>query len=151
MSESKGTAELDVKSEFAAAFAEGWRIGASDPERFFDHFAARITPDARLIQPLAPERRGPEGLRKLFGPLFEALPDLRGDLVRWGPTEDGVIVELVLRSPSTGLAWTTLDVIELRDGQITRREAHFNPLPVVAGILRRPRVAAKLLPHLFRR
>ena len=101
------TADLDAKADFAAFFAEGWGIGATDPERFYAHFGGRMAPDARMLQPLAPERRGPDGLRDLFTPLFEVLPDLRGELVRWGPTEDGVIAELVLRSPSTGLQWTT--------------------------------------------
>ena len=142
---------FDAKAEFAAFFAEGWAIGASDPERFFAHFGGRMTDDVRLIQPLAPERRGPQALRRLFAPLFEALPDLRGELVRWGPTDDGVIVELALRSRAAGLAWTTLDVIELRDGRIASRRAHFDPLPLIAALLRRPRIAAKLLPHLLRR
>ena len=144
------TVDLDTKAEFVAFFEQGWSIGATDPERFFAHFAGRLTPDARMTQPLAPERRGAPGLRALFTPLFEALPDLRGELVRWGPTDDGVIAELRLRSPSTGLEWTTLDVIELRDGLIAARHAHFDPLPLVAALLRRPLTAAKLMPSLLR-
>lgn len=143
--------DIDAKAEFAAFFAEGWGVGASDPERFFAHFGGRLAADARMTQPLAPERRGPEGLRRLFGPLFEALPDLRGELVRWGPTRDGVIVELALRSPATGIGWTTIDVIELRDGLIASRHAHFDPLPLIGALLRRPRILVKLLPHLLRR
>jgi hypothetical protein len=145
------TAELDAKADFAAFFAEGWGIGATDPERFFAHFGDRMTPDALMSQPLAPSRRGPAGLRLLFTPLFEVLPDLRGELVRWGPTDDGVIAELELRSPSTGVRWTTVDVIELRDGLIAARHAHFDPLPLIAGLLKRPLASAKLVPSLLRR
>jgi ketosteroid isomerase-like protein len=137
----------DGKADFAAAFAEGWAIGATDPERFFAHFARRMTDDAALIQPLAREGRGPAGLRQLFGPLFEVMPDLRGELVRWGPTEDGVIVELTLHSAASELRWTTLDVIELVDGRITSRRAYFDRLSLIGALLRRPRLLAKLLVH----
>lgn len=143
--------DRDAKADFVAFFAEGWSIGATDPEGFFSHFGARMTADARMLQPLAPERRGPDGLRLLFTPLFEVLPDLRGELVRWGPTEDGVIAELVLRSPSANLRWTSVDVIELRDGLIAARHAHFDPLPLIVALLKRPLASARLLPSLFRR
>ena len=71
--------------ELVAFFAEGWRIGASDPERFFAHFGGRLTA-RRADDPAAggPEARGPQGLRDLFTPLFEAVPDLRVDVLRWG-------------------------------------------------------------------
>ena len=144
-------ATRDEKAEFADFFAEGWAIGATDPERFFEHFGGGATDDMRMRQPLTRDFRGPGALRELFTPLFEALPDLVGRVVRWGPTEDGVIVELELRSAATGIAWTTVDVIELRDGLIASRQAHFDPLPLLFRILRRPRVAMKLLPTLVKR
>ena len=148
---SAAVAERDARAEFADSFAEGWAIGATDPQRFFEHFEARVAPDVVMVQPLARDLRGPGALRELFEPLFAALPDLTGRVVRWGPTDTGVIVELELRSAATGVAWTTLDVIDLRDGVIARREAHFDPLPLLFQILRRPRVAAKLLPTLVKR
>jgi ketosteroid isomerase-like protein len=140
-----------ARAEFAAFFADGWAIGATDPDGFFDHFASRMTDDAVFTQPLAPTRRGPAGLRRLLDPLFAAFPDLRGELIRWGPTEDGVIAELRLSSASTGVGWTTLDVIQLRDGRIARRDAHFDPLPLLGALLKRPRVAARLLPPMLSR
>jgi ketosteroid isomerase-like protein len=141
---------IDAKADFVAFFDEGWRIGASDPERFFEHFEGRMTEDVELIQPLARRTRGPGQMRQLFAPLFEAIPDLRGEVVRWGPTEDGVIVELPLSSASTGLHWTTVDVIVLRDGNIASRHAHFDPLPLIGQLARRPRLAARLVPHLLK-
>jgi hypothetical protein len=141
----------DTKAEFAEFFGEGWAVGATDPERFFAHFGGRMAPDVRMVQPLTRDMHGPGALRELFGPLFEALPDLVGRIVRWGPTDTGVIVELELRSASTGIAWTTLDVIDLRDGKIAQRHAHFDPLPLLFQMLRRPRVAVKLLPTLIKR
>jgi SnoaL-like protein len=140
-------------AEFADFFAAGWRIGATNPERFFEHFGGRMTPDALLRQPLAADVRGPAGLRDLFEALFEAMPDLRGELVRWGETGDGVLIELSLRGTLDGLpvAWTTVDRITLRDGVVSEREAHFDPLPLLGAFLRRPRTSARLLPSLMRR
>ena len=148
---SAATAPPDTRAEFARSFAEGWAIGATDPERFFAHFEDRAAADVLMTQPLVRDVRGPRALRELFGPLFGALPDLVGEVIRWGPTDTGVIIELRLRSRSTGISWTTVDVIELRDGLIAHRHAHFDPLPLLFQILRRPRVAAKLVPTLVKR
>src|SRR5262245_6894640 len=109
------TTALDQTAEFVGYFADGWRIGATHPQRFFEHFDRRLTPDAVLIQPLTPVRRGPRGLRQVFTPLFRIMPDLRGEVVRWGATDDGVLIELALRGTLSGraVAWTTVDRIVL--------------------------------------
>ncbi|HEU0024962.1 MAG TPA: nuclear transport factor 2 family protein [Thermoleophilaceae bacterium] len=143
------TAPTDTTAaeEFVAFFAEGWQIGATDPERFFAHFGARVTPDARKIQPLAAEARGPEGLRELFTPVFEAVPDLRVDVLSWGVTAQGVMIEIKLHGTlgSRPLEWEAVDRIVLRDGLIAERRSYFDPLPLVASLLKQPRASAKLV------
>ena len=47
------TTPLDQPAELVQAFADGWRIGAAQPQRFFEHFDRHLTPDAILSQPLA--------------------------------------------------------------------------------------------------
>jgi ketosteroid isomerase-like protein len=140
-------------AEFADFFAAAWAVGATDPERFFGQITSRLAPDAPMIQPLARTVRGERGLRELFEPLFEVIPDLRGRVVRWGETDDGVIIELALAGTlgSRPVRWTTLDRITLRDGLIAEREAHFDPLPLVKALARSPRSARRLLPGLLRR
>jgi X-X-X-Leu-X-X-Gly heptad repeat protein len=101
---SAGQRGLAPLFNFVDFFAEGWAIGATDPERFYAHFGARTAPDAPFRQPLAPTHRGPEGLRSL-----------------------------------------------LKEGMIAGRRAHFDPLPLLARIAKRPRLALKLLPPLIRR
>ena len=120
--------------ELVAFFQEGWSAGATDPERFFAHFGGRLTPDCLMTQPLAAPARGPEGLRQLFTPLFEAVPDLRVDVIRWGATEDGALIEIRLHGTLGGrpLAWTAVDRLVLRDGLIAERHSYFDPLPLVA-------------------
>ena len=71
-------AQTTAAEQFVAFFEELWAVGGSDPERFFAMLAERTTPDALMSQPLAPPARGPAGQRQIFGPLFEAIPDLRG-------------------------------------------------------------------------
>jgi ketosteroid isomerase-like protein len=138
-------------AEFVDFFAEGWDQGAGPG--FFEHFEARIQPDMLMTQPLAPAARGIETFRPLFEPLFRAIPDLRGEVLRWGETEDGVLIELHLSGHLGGrpVAWTTVDRILLEDGKIKERHAYFDPAPLVKAMLLRPWVSLPLLPTLLRR
>ena len=138
---------LAPPAEFVEFFADGWRTGATEPERFFEHFSGRLAADAAMIQPFSRVARGPRGLRELFEPLFRVIPDLRGDVVRWGATEDGVLIELALRGTLGGrpVQWTTVDRIILRDGLIDERRAYFDPLPLLRALLSRPAASLKLL------
>lgn len=141
------TNSLAPPAEFVEFFADGWRSGANEPERFFEHFSGRLTADAAMIQPFSRVARGPRGLRELFEPLFRVMPDLRGEVVRWGATEDGVLIELALRGTLGGrpVQWTTVDRIILRDGLIIERRAYFDPLPLLRALLSRPAASLKLL------
>src|SRR3954454_21807334 len=106
-----------VAEAFAEQFAAGWAAGGP-ADRFVEHFAPLSTPQVLLIQPLSPPLRGLEGLRRMSVPLFEAIPDLRGEVLRWGPTHDGLVIELRLRGTLGGrpLEWITVDRIVLRAG-----------------------------------
>jgi ketosteroid isomerase-like protein len=140
-------------ADFARFFGDGWAIGATDPERFFAHFGPAFAPDARLVQPLAPTAIGPAGLRERFTPIFAAIPDLRSEVLRFAPTEDGVLIEHTLRGTlgRRPLEWTAVDRFILRDGLIAERRAYFDPLPLIGAMLRSPRAALKLLPVLLDR
>lgn len=147
------TRALDQAADIVGLFSDGWRIGATQPGRFFEHFGGRLTADAVMIQPLSPVLRGQRGLRELFGPLFGIMPDLRGEVVRWGATEDGVLIEVAMRGTLRGLSveWTAVDRIILRDGLIAERRSYFDPLPLVKALLSRPRASLKLLAMLLSR
>lgn len=145
------TKALDQAAEFVGFFSDGWRIGATQPDRFFEHFSGRLTADAVLIQPLSRVSRGPRGLRELFEPLFGIMPDLCGEVERWGATEDGVLIELGLRGRLRGrpVEWTAVDRIILRDGLIAERRSYFDPLPLVMALLSRPRCGVRKIHHVF--
>jgi SnoaL-like protein len=140
-------------AEFVEFFAAGWVIGAHDPEAFFRHFGPRMHPNTVLIQPVAPPARGPGALQELFGPMFKAIPDLVGELKRWGETADGVFIELTLRGHlgRRPVEWTVADRIILEDGLIRERRSYFDPAPLFKAVALRPRASLPLLLSLFRR
>ena len=145
-------AQTTAAEEFVAFFEELWAVGSSDPERFFAMLAERTTPDALMTSPLASPARGPEGQRQVFGPLFEAIPDLRVDVIRWGATRDGALLEIRLHGTLGGrpVAWEAVDRFELLDGRIAARHSYFDPLPLVRAMALAPRTSAKLLPALIK-
>jgi hypothetical protein len=139
--------------EFVDFFADGWKLGARDAEAFFRHFGPRMHPNTVLIQPIAPPARGPGALQQLFVPLFQAIPDLVGELKRWGETADGVFIELTLRGRLGGrpVEWTVVDRIILEDSLIRERRSYFDPAPLLKALALRPRASLPLLLSLFRR
>jgi ketosteroid isomerase-like protein len=140
-------------AEFVEFFEAGWKFGAVDADGFFRHFGPRMHPNTALIQPVAPTARGPRALQQLFVPLFKAIPDLQGDLKRWGETSDGVLIELTLRGHlgSRPVEWTVVDRIILEDGLIRERRSYFDPAPLLKAVALRPRASLPLLLSAFRR
>jgi ketosteroid isomerase-like protein len=145
------TQERSSAAEFVDFFAAGWAKGAT--AGFFEHFESRIHPDILMTQPLAPPARGVATFRPLFEPLFRAIPDLHGEVLSWGETDDGVLIQLRLSGHLGGrpVTWTTVDRIVLADGKIKERHAYFDPAPLIKAMLLRPRVSLPLLPVLLRR
>jgi ketosteroid isomerase-like protein len=139
--------------EFVEFFEAGWKLGARDAGGFFRHFGPRMHPNTTLIQPIARTARGSGALRELFAPLFKAIPDLVGDLNRWGETADGVFIELTLHGHLGGrpVEWTVADRIILEDGKIRERRSYFDPAPLLKVAALRPRASLPLLLSLFRR
>ena len=111
---------------FVNKFAAGWRSGSL--ESFLDSFAPLVDPDVRLIQPPLPTQRGWDGFVRLFTSLYELMPDLRGEVVGWEPTEDGVAIDLDLVGTLAGkpLRLRTHDEIEVREGLIVSRRCRLS-------------------------
>ncbi len=145
-------AQTTAAEEFVAFFERVWAVGGSDPERFFTMLAERTEPDALLTQPMAAPVRGPAGQRELFGTLFEAIPDLRVDVLRWGATSDGAMLEIRLHGTMGGrpVAWEAVDRFVLREGQIAARHSYFDPLPLGRAMALAPRASLKLLPRMIK-
>ena len=120
--------------DFTRRFGEAW--AAPSGERL----AALLTEDVHLAQPLMREVHDREAARRAFDELFALVPGLHSEVRRWGATEDGALIEHRMtgtlgRRP---YSWDVVDTIVLRDGLARERIAHFDPLPVLAQLLRRP-------------
>ena len=133
---------MSAAEDFTRRFGEAWSAPTGD------RLAALLTEDVHLVQPLMREVHGRDGARRAFDELFALVPDLRSEVRRFGATEDGVLIEHTMtgtlgRRP---YSWDVVDRLLLEeDGLARERIAHFDPLPVLAQMLRRPgRIPAAL-------
>jgi ketosteroid isomerase-like protein len=135
--------EDEAVRDFAERFDRAWRSG----RRGLREFEAIVAPNVVLTQPLMPTARGLEAFRAQFDAIFDAIPDLRGEVMAWGATEDGVLIDLALHGTVAGrpLELVTCDRIVLREGLLAERHARMDPLPLVRAGLRSPRMALRLL------
>ncbi|GAB3275488.1 hypothetical protein GCM10027589_00680 [Actinocorallia lasiicapitis] len=138
--------------EFVRFFSQGFAMG--DGEGFLEHFIPRLHPDHQGIkQPLASMAYGPAGFRRVFKPLFEVVPDLHGEVHRWGATSDGVLIEFTLTG-TLGRSTFTLDVVDrfvLDGGLIRGVHTYYDPLPLLPVLLAHPLRVLRLLPRLIGR
>jgi hypothetical protein len=128
-------AATGAAKEFVDRFAETW--GRPTPEGL----AALAAPGVRLVQPGMRTVHGKEAWREAVRELLELVPDLRAEVLRWGATDDGVLIEFTLRGTLARrpYEWTLVDRIVLEDGLVKERISYFDPLPVTLESLKAPR------------
>jgi SnoaL-like domain len=128
---------------FVERFAAAWRAGREG----LRDFESLVDPDVVLTQPMMPTGHGLEAFRAQFDAIFAAAPDLRGEVLAWGATADGVLIDLALRGTIGGrpVELVTCDRIVLREGRMLERHARMDPLPLVRATLGRPGLALRLL------
>ncbi len=125
-----------LAADFAARFAEYWR--APTPERLSLVLAERV----RLVAPMTPSTETLADGQRVFAGLFELIPDLTGEMHRWGATDDGVLIEFTLSGTVGGkpIAWPAVDRFVLgEDGLATERINYFDSMPVALAAATRPR------------
>jgi hypothetical protein len=129
------TASSIEAGEFVARFASFW--SAPGPERLDEVLAENV----RLVTPMTPDSRTLEEARESFVQFLGLIQGLKGEVRRWGATEDGVLVELRLEGRLGGRP-VTLDAIDRvvigEDGRAIERISYFDPTPLVLAALRRP-------------
>jgi len=124
-------------ADFARRFAEYWR--APTPERLDILLAERV----HLVAPMTPTTHTLAEGRRAFATLFELIPDLSGEVHRWGASADGVLIEFTLSGTAGGkpISWRAVDRIVLgEDGLATERVSYFDSAPIALAVARRPRV-----------
>lgn len=123
-------------ADFVARFAEFWTAPA--PERL----DMVLAPNVRLVAPMTPTTRTLDEGRRVFADLLAQIPDLTGQVHRWGATDDGVLIEFTLAGTAGGapISWDAVDRFVLDDdGLATERISYFDSLPIAATVARRPR------------
>ena len=135
-------------ADFAARFAEYWR--APTPGGLSLVLAERV----RLVAPMTPATETLAEAQRVFAGLFALIPDLIGELHRWGATEDGVLIEFTLSGSLGGrpISWHAVDRFVLgEDGLATERVNYFDAMPVALAAATRPRAWPAFLRSRLRR
>ena len=122
-------------------FTRGWRDPGS-PQAFASHFREMLAEDVRLIQPQLPALVGRRAFEDEFvQPLFALMPDVRGEVERWGAHGEELFIEMTLHGTLGGrrLSWRVCDRVTLRGGVAVERESYFDSLPLLVAVVRTPR------------
>lgn len=126
----------DLHASVVARFEQGWKrphVHAWD-----EMFSA----DVELSGPLLAGGSGIDVWHREVARLLHFLGDARGEVTGWAARGDIVFVEIALSGTAGGgpVAFTAIDRLTVgTDGAVTRRETFFDPTPLVATLLRRPR------------
>lgn len=126
-----------MAADFARRFAEYW--SAPTPERLDTVLAERV----RLVAPMTPTTDTLDDGKRAFAELLELIPDLSAEVHRWGPTDDGVLIEFTLSGTAGGgqIYWHAVDRFVIgEDGLATERVSYFDSAPIALTVARRPRV-----------
>jgi hypothetical protein len=144
-------AALTAKAAFVEQFRTGWAGGADTLVELF--LPDLLDPGVVMTQPLLPSARGHAGFAAFFETLFGAIPDLRGEVHDWRPTDDGVEIDFTLQGTLGGsrFALPTTDRIVLREGRVLERHAKTDPRALVATIARHPVASFRLVLTSLRR
>ncbi|UJR85352.1 nuclear transport factor 2 family protein [Sandaracinus amylolyticus] len=125
------------------AIVDGFSRVWADPPAHEFRFLDAFSPDVELIAPLAGRTRGREAGYAAFRRTFALFPDLRAEVHAWSASEDRIWISMTFHTRE--LSWHSVDVLTLTDGIVTSRRAYFDPLPVLAYVLRRPALAWRWL------
>lgn len=135
-------------ADFASRFAEYWR--APTPVGLSLVLAERV----RLIAPMTPTTETLAEGQRVFAGLFELIPDLTGEMHRWGATDDGVLIEFTLSGSIGGkpISWHAVDRFVIgEDGLATERVNYFDSMPVALAAATRPSAWPAFLRSRWRR
>lgn len=137
--------ELDdpQQARWVEEFARAWRAPA-DGDSLVEQFRPWLRPDYRFRHPLT--RGTGVGLaqfrRRFVQPLLAVIADVHGTVESWAAREDTVFIELAIdgRVGRRAIRLRACDRVTLADGLVTERQTYFDPLPLIAAVVRAPRL-----------
>jgi hypothetical protein len=117
---------------FVSRWAQVWRGRDTDPELYME----LLHDGCPLINPISAATR--DDLPSFIAAILEIEPDIRVEPIRWGATEDGVLIEWVNRGTVRGapLELRGADRYALADGKATEGYAYFDPRPFLTRAAR---------------
>jgi hypothetical protein len=133
----------DQQARWVDAFARAWRAPA-DGDSLAEQFRPWLRPDYRFRQPLT--RGSGVGLaqfrRRFARPLLRMITDVHGTVESWAAREDTVFIELTIdgRVGRRPIRLRACDRVRLADGLATDRHTYVDPLPLIAAVVRTPRL-----------
>lgn len=127
--------------EFVDAFARFWRAPSVGGLEFL------LVEEIVLRQPLTPTIRGLEASQREFARIFAAIPDLHARVDRWGPTDDGVLIEFRLIGTLGGrpIEWPVVDRFVLKDGMALERTTYYDASRLLRALFTRPKCWPRVL------
>lgn len=122
-------------ADIVERFTEAW--SRADP----DAFTPLFRPDVRLVHPMERHTNGVDEAREFMRRTMSLIPDLRYDVRGWASGSGHVLIWGRLYGTLGGgpVQWPLVDRLTIQDGLIAERVAYFDPLPIIATLLRRPR------------
>lgn len=125
-------------ADFVEVFVTGW--AQPKPDGFINYFGALSHPDVVATQPLLPTAIGPDAYMRSFHNTFGLLREMTAQVRSSATAADVVFIESLVSAKIGGRAvrFDVCDRFQLRDGLIYRRQAFFDPAPIVVGVLLRP-------------
>jgi hypothetical protein len=130
-----GAAE-SAAADFVDRFAAYWRAPS------VDGLDALLAPEVLLVAPMTPTTCTLADGKRAFASILGLVPDLTGEVHRWGATDDGALIEFTLAGTAGGgpVSWDAVDRVVLReDGLATARISYFDSAPLVRTVALRPR------------
>jgi SnoaL-like domain len=121
-------ADAEVLADFVARFTEWWR--APDPETL----PTLLGPEVHLAAPLTEDTYGLSDAQAGFRNLLAGIPDLTGEVHRWGAHDDGVFIEFTLSGTIGDRSFAVRAVDDFLvgdDGLATERISYFDPAPIL--------------------
>jgi hypothetical protein len=151
------------QARWVEAFAQAWRAPV-DGDALFDRIRPHLRADYQFRQPLTrgagvglaqfrqPLTRGAGvGLaqfrRRFVQPLLHLMTDMNGTVESWAANGETVFIELTLdgRVGRRRVCLRACDRVTLADGLATDRRTYVDPLPLIAAVLRTPRLWVSVL------
>lgn len=127
---------MSAAAEFVARFEAYWR--APSPQGL----EAVLAPQVRLVAPLTATTSSREEGIRAFAALFELVEGMNAEVHRWGPTDDGVLIEFTVTGKAGGkpISWHAVDRFVIgEDGLASERVSYFDSAPLALTLARRPR------------